>query len=326
MIRIDEHACGSAAHHLHDLDEVRQVVAGLYCDHRLDQSRRNERLDYGHRHERLEQVSFSRMRYGAEVRVRPGALGDFYLVQMPLKGGDAFSVNGQAWRCGPKQASAHGPEDELDMHWSADCEKFVVRIERQALERHAEAVLGPSAVGSLSFAPLVDLSDGKVRAWLETAQHIFAQMQHNPAIRDTPLMRTQFEHMLLTTLLSWLPAVRPPAPGAERPILPRHVKLAEDFLQAHADQPVSIEDLSAQVGVSGRTLYEGFRKYLGVSPMRYLRDLRMSRARADLLDPARPRSVTEVATRWGFFQLGRFAIDYRQRFGESPSDTLSNRR
>jgi AraC-like DNA-binding protein len=71
--------------------------------------------------------------------------------------------------------------------------------------------------------------------------------------------------------------------------------------------------------VSGRTLYSGFQKFRGTSPMR---GVRMERARHDLQDPDQPRSVTEVATRWGFFQLGRFAAEYCKRYGEYPATTL----
>ena len=56
--------------------------------------------------------------------------------------------------------------------------------------------------------------------------------------------------------------------------------------------------------------------------MRYLRDIRLERVRQDLLDPGQPHSVTEIATRWGFFQLGRLAAEYRRRYSETPRETL----
>jgi len=103
-------------------------------------------------------------------------------------------------------------------------------------------------------------------------------------------------------------------------------KLAVDFIQAHPEQPITIETLAAVCGVSGRTLFAGFAKFMGMSPMRYLRDVRLERVRQDLLDPSQPRSVTQIATRWGFYQLGRMASDYRKRFAERPRDTLQRAR
>lgn len=75
-------------------------------------------------------------------------------------------------------------------------------------------------------------------------------------------------------------------------------------------------------GVSARSLQASFRAALRTTPTAYIRSLRLERARADLADSGAVSTVTDVATRWGFTHLGRFAVDYRNRFGESPSSTL----
>ena len=77
-------------------------------------------------------------------------------------------------------------------------------------------------------------------------------------------------------------------------------------------------------GVSTRSLYAGFRDFVGASPMQYLRELRLERARAELLG-SDAANVAAVALRWGFAHLGRFSSEYRQRFGETPSETLKRR-
>ncbi len=71
-----------------------------------------------------------------------------------------------------------------------------------------------------------------------------------------------------------------------------------------------------------RSLYEGFRRFRGTSPMEFLRTMRLRRVREDLIDAPAGTTVSDVATRWGFYQFGRFAAQYRQLFGETPSATL----
>ena len=77
--------------------------------------------------------------------------------------------------------------------------------------------------------------------------------------------------------------------------------------------------------IAGRTLLKHFREFHGVSPMRYVRNHRLQRAREDLLG-AGALAVSEVALHWGFTHLGRFAAEYRRRFGESPSSTRARAR
>ena len=88
---------------------------------------------------------------------------------------------------------------------------------------------------------------------------------------------------------------------------------------------VTLGRLADHAGVSVRTITSGFRRYRGDSPLSVLRDIRLERARDQLLN-ARACSVTEVALRCGFAHFSRFASIYRARFGESPSATLAKLR
>ncbi|CAB3788710.1 hypothetical protein LMG28688_02742 [Paraburkholderia caffeinitolerans] len=309
------------------IDETCKIVAGIYCDHRLEQVRGSERLDYLHVYQPLDAVSFSEMRYGAEVRIAPASARSFFLVQVPVSGHDILRVDGAELPCDARHVSIHGPDSGLGMDWSADCTKFVVRIERTALEQHAATVAGHDAAKALGFLPIAELDSPKVRAWVNTARHMFTELRRTPSLTNEPLVRSDIEQLLMTTALNWLPRSYAAAPRQSCcTVLPRHVRKAQEYLRACAEQPVTVDMLAQHVGVSGRALYDGFRKSLGISPMRYLRDLRMDRVRDDLLNPAGATSVTEIATRWGFFQLGRFAGDYRRRYGESPNETLTRSR
>ncbi|WP_182873127.1 helix-turn-helix transcriptional regulator [Microbispora sp. H10670] len=93
------------------------------------------------------------------------------------------------------------------------------------------------------------------------------------------------------------------------------------------DQPpaLTVEDIAEAVGVSARALQEGFRRHLEKTPTSFLREVRLDRVHAELAarNPY-TATVTDVAYRWGFAHLGRFSSVYRQRFGESPSETLQH--
>jgi transcriptional regulator GlxA family with amidase domain len=84
-----------------------------------------------------------------------------------------------------------------------------------------------------------------------------------------------------------------------------------------------IQDLCRLAAIEQRTLVRAFRAIRGTTPFRYLHALRLAEAREALLaSDGAAETVTQVAMRFGFRELGRFAVDYRAMFGESPSQTL----
>jgi AraC family ethanolamine operon transcriptional activator len=101
------------------------------------------------------------------------------------------------------------------------------------------------------------------------------------------------------------------------------VAQAETLALSGLDERLQISGLCDVLAVSERTLRKAFHKIYGAPPCRHLRMLRLSQARRALLavDSA-ATTVTEIAMDFGFLELGRFSVEYREAFGESPSQTL----
>jgi AraC-like DNA-binding protein len=101
------------------------------------------------------------------------------------------------------------------------------------------------------------------------------------------------------------------------------VEKAEKLALAEIDEPLHISAVCRALAVSQRTLRKAFRETYGLPPCRRLRLLRLSEARRVLLAADRGRvTVTQIATGFGFLELGRFSVEYRKVFGETPSQTL----
>ena len=99
------------------------------------------------------------------------------------------------------------------------------------------------------------------------------------------------------------------------------VEEARLFLQLHKDEPITISDLCEQLNVSRRTLQYSFESIIGVSPVQYLRMARLNAVRRALTHASADMTVTDIATQWGFWHLSQFSKDYKQLFGEKPSET-----
>ncbi len=104
------------------------------------------------------------------------------------------------------------------------------------------------------------------------------------------------------------------------------MKRAIEFIHANLGEGVTLTEIVEQSRVPGRTLFKHFRQFTGVSPMRYLSSARFDQAR-DALRHAQPgETVSQIAMRCGFTHMGRFSVEYRQRFAETPSSTLTHSR
>ena len=109
-------------------------------------------------------------------------------------------------------------------------------------------------------------------------------------------------------------------------ISPRHVRRARDIIHASIEEAISVTDLAHQVGVSVRSLQNGFRQFIGLTPVEYVRRHRLEKLHRALMDNRSDRSVTELMLECGIVNFGRYAQYYRQQYGCRPSETLRGRR
>lgn len=140
---------------------------------------------------------------------------------------------------------------------------------------------------------------------------------------SSPLRTKVLEELVMSALLTAFPLTRQEHPPSGLDALPRALRRATEFVDEHLAEPISVVDIAEAARLSVRALQVGFRRHLGTTPVTYLTRARLSEAHADLRDGDPERdTVAEVARRWGFRNPGRFAAQYREAYGQSPSETL----
>jgi AraC-like DNA-binding protein len=147
----------------------------------------------------------------------------------------------------------------------------------------------------------------------------------SPQIVATPEAAHGLEEALVEAMFACIARGAPQDTAASvrhSEVIPRF----EAVLGANPDTALYMPDVCASIGVPGRLLRACCAELLGMGPKQYLHLRRMHLAHAALLraDPE-VDSVTEIATRYGFWELGRFSVAYRALFRELPSTTLKLR-
>jgi AraC-like DNA-binding protein len=300
-----------------DPDEAQRGMSALFASHALQAQ--GARFFAEVRQVRFEGVSINFVRYDGDVRIRVDTLGRFYLIGIPLAGRSVVSYGGRETLSVPGMAAVQPPDSRVVVDWRDDCRKMVVQIESDLLARMAR-LHGPSAGRRLHVPPSLDVSGGAGRAWLDLVAFLCRSAGGGDPLWSTPLVAGRAADMVAAGFLAAQQGGVAAAVRGGSSVAPFYVKRAEAFIEAHAADPIGLAEIAAASGASERTVLAGFRRYRDMTPMQFLRAVRLARVHDDLSVPGCTRSVTEIALQWGFLHQGRFAGDFRRRYGVLPSD------
>lgn len=265
--------------------------------------------------------------YGAAVEIRTTQDYADYRLVAPFRG-RLFAVIGNdeaAHR--PGTAMLVSPTFDNLVRVGRDTASLNIILRGPELRRHLAALLGEPLVSPLAFAARLNLREGYGRSLARFAHLAMTEMQRPDSIFSEPITARSFFEFVTTALLLHQPhnyaaALR----RLERPVMPRDVKRAIEYIHGNLDAVIGLPEIVTAAGIPGRTLLQHFRDFKGTSPMRYLRAARYQKVREELCRAEPEESITEIAAKWGFSHLGRFSVEYRRRFGESPSATLRRAR
>jgi len=321
VVQLREHRLATT-----DLDEAREILTRRYCSHSLFK-RDRAALDVRYSHSPLLNTSLNTLQYGAEVDIHPREFETFYLMHIPLAGRATLRAAGHQFHLRPGVAAIVSPTHTVSTTWNADCRQLMLKIERKSLEGLLSNVIFQPIERPLEFPVLFDLTTGLGASFYGMIRHLADELAHNEAVVKSRLVCAQLEQTLLMLILCGAQhSYRDALEATSRSVCPKHVVKAYHYMVANARENITVADLTRVTGVSGRALYEGFRRFKGSSPIACLRAIRMQAVRKELLEGEDCGDVTHLAARWGFTHLGRFASSYHKIFGEKPSQTLRRRR
>ena len=196
-------------------------------------------------------------------------------------------------------------------------------IERLAAE--AEQTAGIAAA-DLCFDAITPGSAIMGRRWTALVNLAGPMLLEQGSLSDSPLLAEELTRTAAITALHTFPntaltVAYQPGPGW---VTPAVVRRAAAFMQSHAGQPLTVDQIAATAGISTRALRAAFRRHYDITPTGYLRRIRLERADLELraAHPDSGLTVAAVAHRWGWPGPRQFTAAYQRRFGVRPSHTL----
>ncbi len=310
-----------------DPDEAHQWLSDAYADHKVTLSGRSAAFRFSHSVADCGLFKVGVARHTMTLHGVWEPLDDILLFSHLLTGRFTIRSPHDEVAAGPGDVFGYDPDTAMVVEWN-DIKMAQVRIQRTAMERLAAELLGDgrSAV-PIGFALGRPVTASKAVHWKRLMQYVTTDVAANPAVHGSPLVMRHVQRLVVATALETFPnstLTGTPVPAGHAS--PDAVRRAVEFIEEHAGSDVDLTAVADAAHVGPRALQRAFRRTLNVTPLGYLRSVRLDRAHEDLrtADPADGTTVSGVATRWGFGHPGRFAADYRSRFGHPPSETLRN--
>jgi AraC-like DNA-binding protein len=250
-----------------------------------------------------------------------------YVIYIPCVGSIALQINShQTINCFPNTtaAIANPGQDAVGMT-SEQGKALLIGVERTIVEQALINLLGRAVKQPVVFEPEINLTYDFGNNLQQFAQ-LLRQGLADEAGRSS-LVLEELKQAFLTFLVKGVPHNYSEALLYQRiGALGCYVRKAQMFIETNLQSDIRLGDIAAAAGVCPRTLEKAFAYHCDISPMQFLKRVRLQHVREELCQATPGTNVAEVMMRYGFTQGGKFAKAYRELFGELPSETLKRHR
>jgi AraC-like DNA-binding protein len=270
-------------------------------------------------HRKFACLDLCRISYGESVQVVSSALTSIFHLQLLLRGHCLWRSRGKEHCFIPGELLLINPDDPVDLIYSADCEKFIIKIPENFLQTVCQEHRWLYPEPGVRF-----LKNHYQLNELEGFLNLLAIVcQEAEAIDQQLMVQEHYAQIIASKMLSLMEN------NVKRVVLGSS-SVAFDLISEHIDnnlnRDISCEELAKLTQMSERSLYGLFERNVRTTPQQYIRQKKLERINCCLRDPeCYVRNLTELAMDFGFMHLGRFSEHYRKQFGELPSDTLKRR-
>ena len=309
----------------HDPVEASTVAGRVYHEHRLTILGDHRAFAMSLDAASLGPVTLGWLCYDTEIRVDAEPHAHAYQVNLVTAGQTRAYCGSDRIVATSKTGMVFGPDRPTGFAgWRTPCEMLAIKIERYALEAQLEQLLHRRVTGPIAFSLALDLTRRTAADWNRLVCTVATNLFDPESLFREPIMTAPLVHAVLTgLLLSADHNLRAQLDAHARSIGPATVRRAQEYIEEHAHEPLTVAQVASWAGVSVRALQQGFQRSLGATPHQIIQHTRLERAHNDLVNFSVDEvTVASIGAKWGFPHAGRFAALYHARYNAYPSATL----
>jgi AraC-like DNA-binding protein len=188
------------------------------------------------------------------------------------------------------------------------------------VQKTLSGIFEGASLKNSELSPQLDLAGPAGKALKALSELVGAGM-HDACTRSEKSMALLGESILQLIFMNFPNGLSNRVRRHQMDATSRQIMKAVDFMRANMHQPLTLSEVAEATGISARSLQYGFRRFRNITPLAYLREIRLEAAQAELSSPLNKLSIKDVALKWGFMHMGHFAARYRAAYGETPSET-----
>lgn len=196
---------------------------------------------------------------------------------------------------------------------------IVVMLSEADFRREASSVLKGVSSAKLGMARSFSIAANPGRVFRDAAHMLLSDLDSAQAALSNKSIRLMFGRLIIYALLQFSGNEAMEMADGKKNLVPRHIKRAEDYIKANLAEPLDNDLLAKVAQVSPRSLYRGFVQFRGVTPARYIQELRLDEAHRMLTAEDRSLDISRIAELAGFRSYASFWRSYVRKFGTPPS-------
>jgi AraC-like DNA-binding protein len=305
-----------------DAAEAQAVLSREFLDVRINKIRDPRAFHMEMSGVHLDQTMVAYNQFDTETLVDPGEVGESVFLVLGIGTPATIHLDGDPL-VSTKKGAILSPSRRVVLDLPAGSGTLTVKAKFDAIEKRFQEMMYRRPGKPIVFDPSVDLENGVGAQARRLLESFVDTIEQDSTVLENPVLRAGFNEMLLNILLALPNNYSDELMGNhQRSVAPALVYKMEEFIEAHATEPVTVSDLVAQCECSRAALFNAFRRFRGYTPMQFLAECRLRSAREALQSSSPADTVAAIAYACGFSHPGRFSVAYRRRFGESPSATL----